>query len=66
GGWYHERQPPSSLIEARAWPWRGVQLWRDAEHSAEFANRRRRQDVRLGLARFHFAPSKNYPHNTNY
>ena len=32
-----------------------VQLWRDAEHFAEFANRRRRQDVRLGLARFHFA-----------
>lgn len=31
------------------------QLWRDAEHSAEFANRRRRHDVRLGLARFHLS-----------
>jgi hypothetical protein len=44
----------------------GVQLWRDAERFAEFANRRRRQDVRFGFARFLFATSKNDPHNTNY
>jgi hypothetical protein len=42
---------------------RGVQLWRDAEHLAERGDRQRRRDVRP-LARFHFAPSKNFPHNS--
>ena len=40
---------------------RGVQLWRDAEHLAELRDHQSRRDVRLGLARFHFAPSKNCP-----
>src|ERR1700730_15639746 len=45
-------------------PQRGVQLWRDAEHLAERGDRQRCRNVRLGLARFHFAPSKNYLHNS--